>query len=183
MGGTLETVCDRDVARGQIDQASRNEERRHPARSPLLQHYGRFRDAGETADPRAYQHAGLRLLLISCRLPPRIVERLPRGAHRKYDEVVNLALLLRLHPLVCVEGVVRAVAARNLASNLGGKVGDIEALDAPGAAFSVEQAAPSRLNSACERCHHAEACDDHAPHLRLIDRCPDMTVACCREAT
>ena len=39
-------------------------------------------------------------------LPAGIVERLRRRAHRIDDEVVDLALLLRLHPLIGIVGAV-----------------------------------------------------------------------------
>ena len=61
------------------------------------------------------------LVFVASRLPAGIVERLARGAHGEDDEIVDLALLLRLHPLIGIEGAVRAVAARHLAGDLAGK--------------------------------------------------------------
>ena len=40
------------------------------------------------------------LILVLARMPVGVVERLCRGAHRVDDEVVDLALFLRLHPIV-----------------------------------------------------------------------------------
>ena len=115
----LQPMRDRHIAGGEIDQPAGNEERRHPARPALLQHDGGFRDSGEAADAGADHHAGVDLVLIARGLPTGIGQRLRRRAHRKDDEVVDLALLLRLHPLVGIEAAVAAVAARNLAGDLG----------------------------------------------------------------
>ena len=95
----------------------------------------------EAADAGADHHAGADLILVARGLPAGVVERLRGGAHREDDEIVDLALLLRLHPLVGIEGAVRAVAARNLAGDLGRQIGDVERLDAPCAAVARRSAA------------------------------------------
>src|SRR5262249_56405819 len=96
-------------------------------------------------------------------------ERLARRTHGKDDEVVDLALLLRLHPLVGIEAAVGAVAARDLTGDFGRQIGDVEALDPACAAFALEQALPARLDAAGERRHHADPRNDDTPHHKLPD--------------
>ena len=95
----FEAMLDRDIAGGKIDQAPGNEERAHPARALLGEEQRGLLDALQAADAGADQHAGADLILIGGRLPARVVQRLRGGAHRVDDEVVDLALLLRLHPI------------------------------------------------------------------------------------
>src|SRR6202035_6058477 len=88
-----------------------------------------------------------------------------RRTHRKDDEVVDLALILRLHPLVGVECAVGAVAARDQAGDPTGQIGDVKRVNLPGAAFAVEDTLPGRLDATAEWRHHAEARDDNPPHI------------------
>ena len=81
-------------------------------------------------------------------MPIGVVESLLRRRHAEKDEVVDLALFLRLHPLVGVEGSVRAIAARNLARDFAGQIGDFKSLNPPDSAFTGEEALPCRLNPA-----------------------------------
>src|SRR6202012_4638447 len=94
-----------------------------------------------------------------------VVERLARCRHREDDEVVDLALLLRLHPLIGIERAVGAVAARHHAGDLARQIGDVESVDLPRAALTVEDALPGRLDTAAEWRHHAEAGNDDSPHV------------------
>ena len=103
-------------------------------------------------------------------MPVSVVKRLRRCAHGKNDEIVDLALLFRLHPFVGVEGTLRAVAAWNLAGNLAGNVGYIEILDVPDAALAGQQPLPGPLDPAGERHHHAKTCDNDASHEGAPDR-------------
>src|SRR5262249_47578215 len=121
-------------------------------------------NSGKTADPRSDQDTGGDLVLVAGGLPARIVECLLRRANRKDDEVVDFALLLRLHPLIWIEPAVRAVATRDLAGNFRRQVGDIERLDASRSALTIDQAPPCRLDAACERRDHAEPGDNHTSH-------------------
>ena len=77
--------------------------------------HGRVGDALDAADAGADQHAGSGLILIACRPPAGVVERLARRAHGVDDEVVDLALLLRLHPLI---GIDRCRSSRRRAGSL-----------------------------------------------------------------
>ena len=118
---TFQPMLDRDIARREIDQASGDEERAHPARPLLGEEQRGLLDSLQAADAGADQHAGADLILIGGGLPARVLERLRGSAHGVDDEVVDLALLLRLHPIVRIEGAVAAVAARHLAGDLAGR--------------------------------------------------------------
>src|SRR5437660_10142362 len=97
-----------------------------------------------------------------------ITESLLRRTHGKDDEIIDLALFFRLHPLVGIECGVGAIPTRHLTGNFRRQIRDIELFDTACAAFTIEEPPPTRLDSASERRHHAEACDDDAPHLRLL---------------
>ena len=77
---------------------------------------------------------------------PESVDRLLGGRHGVDDEVVDLALLLRLHPLVGIELAVGRRAARNEAGDLAGDIGYLELLDPARAALAA-----SRLDHAARR--------------------------------
>src|SRR5207248_9225798 len=84
----------RDVSGCEVDQAARNEERRHPPRPSLLERDRRLGNAGKPADSRADHYARLDLIVVAGWLPARVIERLARGAQGEDDEIVDLALLL-----------------------------------------------------------------------------------------
>ena len=145
---SLQSMLDRHVARSEIDKASRNKERRHLARSPLLHEDRGVGDSGKAADAGTDQGAGRATILLGRRMPIRIVERLLRGAHCEDDEIVDPALVLWLHPLVGIEGSVSPVAARNDAGDSARQVGNVEGFDLLRAALAVEDSFPGRLNAA-----------------------------------
>ena len=109
---TLQMVSDRNVPAHQIDEPAGNKERRDAARSPLMQCHRGVVDASEAADSRADQDACLNLLLVGPGAPIRVAQRLRRGAHAVDDEVVDVALFLRLHPVVGIKPVGNGAAAR-----------------------------------------------------------------------
>ena len=125
-----------------------NEERTDAARALLLQQDGRLGDAVQTADARADQNAGALLLVRRIGLPAGVLQSLIGGRHREDDEVIDLALLLRLHPIVGIELAFGQGAARNEATDLAGKIAYIELLDAPGAAFALQQPRPTGFHAA-----------------------------------
>ena len=164
----LEPELDRDVTGGKIDQTPGNEERRNSARAFFLQHDRGLGNAFDAANPRADEDAGRDPILVFGRLPARVLNRLPGGAHRIGDEIVDLALLLGRHPLIGIVAAVGPVAARNDAGDLGGQIGDVEALDLARAAFAGEQSMPARIHAAAERRHHSYARDDDTSHIRPL---------------
>src|SRR6516165_2153076 len=155
---------DRHVSGCKIDQAPWNEEWRNAPRSSFFQYDCGFGNSGKATNPGADQDTGGDLVLVAGGFPGRIVECLLRRANRKDDEVVDFALLLRLHPLIRIEAAVRAVAPRDLAGNFRRQIGDIERLDASRSALTVDQPPPRRLDAACERRDHAEPGDNHTSH-------------------
>ena len=149
--GAFQAEFDGDEAGCEIDDAAGNEERRHPARPLFPQCDGHIGDALDAADAGADHHAGIGLIFVALRPPAGVVERLACRAHGVDDELVDLALLLRLHPLIGIEGAIAAVAARDAAGDLTGDIGDVEPVDSFGAALTLEQALPCRLHAASER--------------------------------
>src|SRR5262245_43123195 len=100
-------------------------------------------------------------------MPSGIIERLASSAHCKDNELVNLALFLRLHPLVRIVGRVRTIAPWNYAGDLAGDVRDFEMVNFLGTALAVEQTRPGRLHAAAKRRKHSQPCDDDTSHTRL----------------
>src|SRR5215210_7876659 len=99
-------------------------------------------------------------------MPVRIIESLTRRAHREDDEVVDLALVFGLHPLIGIEGAVSAVAAWNQAGDPAGQIGNVERFDLLCAALTAKDAGPGRFDAAAQWRHHAEARDDNPPHIQ-----------------
>jgi hypothetical protein len=160
----LQPVLDRDIAGGEIAEAPRDKERGKPPRTALLQQQRGLIDAAQPADAGADGDAGRDLVLVALGLPAGIPQRLRRRGHGEDNEIVDLALLLRLHPIIGIESAVRAVAARNAAGDLRRKVGYVEGGDRAGAAFTSQNARPARLDPATKRGHHPQSGDDHTPH-------------------
>ncbi len=102
--------------------------------------------------------------VVGLGLPIGVAQRLGRGAHAVYDEVVDAALFLGVHPVVRIEGV-GSRAARHLRGDLAGKVGNIEVLDPRGCGFGGKKTAPRRLNPASHGRHHAQTRNDDSPQL------------------
>ena len=117
----LEAVADRHLAREQVDQRPGNEERRDPPR-PACSLISTAVSAIEVSPPIPEP---IITPVRSASPPPRAPpSRHPRTACVRRgdaieDEVVDLALFLRLHPVVGIEAAVRAVAPRHLASVFG----------------------------------------------------------------
>ena len=162
--GALEIVGDRNLPAQKIDEPSGNKERRDPARPFFVQGDGGVVDAAKTTDTRSEKDAGLSFLLVGFGSPIRVAQRLGRCAHAVNDEVVDPALFLRLHPVVRIEGVRRAVT-RHLRGDLAGEVGNIEVLDPRRRRLAGEKASPRRLDPAGQWGHHAETRNDDPPHL------------------
>ncbi len=169
--GTLKPVLDRNVAGREIDQPSGNEERRDAPRPTFMQRDARFDDSADAADSGPHQHAGRVLIFVALRMPASARQSLIGGSHREDDEIVDLALLLRLHRQVGVEGAVGTVAARNHPCDLAGKIVDLEAGDAYSTVFTRLEPCPSGLDAAPERRHHTHAGDDDAPHVADLVLC------------
>src|SRR3954451_5020544 len=160
----LVAVLDGNVAGSKIDQAAGNEEWRHAPRPLFLQHKRGLGNAFDAADAGADHDAGAPLILVVLGLPTGIVHRLLGRGHRIDDEVVNLALLLRLHPLVGIVGAVSAVAARDYTGDLAGDIGYVKRVDVLDPAFARDDALPRRFNATSQRRDHAEPGNNDASH-------------------
>ena len=82
MVGALETVGDRHLAAGEIDQPAGDEERRDAPRALLVQRHRGVVDAAEAADAGADQHAGVDLVLVGLGRPVGVAQRLAGGGER-----------------------------------------------------------------------------------------------------
>jgi hypothetical protein len=103
-------------------------------------------------------------VVVGLRVPASVVERLARRAHGKHNEIVDLALLLRLHPLIRIETAVGAVTARNLHRDFARNIGDVEVVDLTRTAFARKQPLPRRFDAAAERRQDPQSGYDHASH-------------------
>ena len=167
----LQSVADRDLARGEIDEAARNEERADAPRAALVQRDRGFLDALQAADAGADQDARGDLVLVRRRLPAGILDRLVGRRHRIDDERIDLAALLRLHPFVGIELAFGLAAERKLAGDLRGEVVDLEIGDAARRRFRpARMLRPSRFDAAAKRRHHAQSGDDDASHWEASGR-------------
>ena len=161
---TFEAMLDRDIAGGEIDQASGNEERADAARALLGKQQRGLLDALKAADARADQHAGADLVLIGGRLPAGILQRLGGGAHGVDDEVVDLALLLRLHPVVGLK-LPSEPSPRGTWQATWQDRSETSKLSMRRAAFwPAVRRSHASLVAAAERRDETQACDDDTSH-------------------
>ena len=109
----------------------------------LRQQQRSLRNAVEPADARTDENAAALLLLRGLGLIAGVADGLLGGSHGVNDEIIDLALLLRLHPIIGIEGAIGAVTAGNETSDLAGDVRDLELLHAARAAFSGKQPRPA----------------------------------------
>ena len=121
--GPLQAVPDRDVAGGQVDQAPGNEERADAARPLLLQQQRRSRRC-RSSPPMPEPISTPVRSCFSCvsAFQPASFDRLLGGGHGVDDEIVDLALLLRLHPVVGIE-LALGLAGRAARSSRSGRRG------------------------------------------------------------
>src|SRR5581483_2918737 len=136
-------------------------------RSSFVQRHGSAGDPFNATDTGTDQHARFGLLVVGLRMPTSIVERLSCRTHRKDDELVDLALFFRLHPLIGIVTGAGPVAARDDTGDLAGNVGHVESVDLLRPAFALEQPRPCSFDAATERCKHPHPSDDDTSHGRL----------------
>src|SRR5262245_44056418 len=176
MVGALETMFDRHVSRGQIDEAPWNKEGTDAPRSLFLEENGGLGDAVKAADAGPDQDAGAFLLMAAIGPPTRVLDRLGGGGHAIDNKVVDLALLLGLHPVVGIELALRQGATRDETRYLAAEVADVEFLVPARSVLARNQALPTRLDAATKRRHQAKPGDDyaaghsHAVHRRNLAR-------------
>ncbi len=160
----LQLMLDGDVARGKVDEPPRYKEGANAARSLVPQEDRGVGNARQAADTGADENARTLLLLGRVGRVAGIGERLRGRRHREDDEVVDLALLLGLHPIVGIEVALGEVAARHEAADLAGQVVDLELGDAASPVRAGDQRLPRRLRSAPHGRDHPQSCDNDATH-------------------
>ena len=148
----LQLMFDRNVTSGEIDQAARNEERRNPARALFFQQQRRIGDARQAANAGADQNTGAFLRIRGRKFQTGISNRLISCCHRIDDEIIDLALLFRLHPIVGIEFAVSFGATRHEAGDLAGDVGNFKFLDPARPVMARQQIFPCRFHTAANRC-------------------------------
>ncbi len=146
MIGTAQLVADRHLAGGEVDQAAWNEEWRQAPRTLVAQDVAGFNDAFDAADAGTDQNASRTLVVIGLRMPVGILKRHVGGSDRIDDEVIDLALLLVLHPVVRIEGTL-GIAGGDAAGHLGRQIIDFEFSYEAGTTFAGEKFRPGQFSS------------------------------------
>jgi hypothetical protein len=160
----LEAIADRHLPRDQVDQRARNEERRHPPR-PLsfsVMEVSAMDESPPIPDPIRQP---VRSWLSDRLASTRILDRLIGGGHAIEDELVDLAGLLRLHPVVGIEGAVGAVAALHFAGIGRSKSGRVEPRDGPRPGLPGQKPRPGFLDTRRQRGHKPQPRHNHSPHV------------------
>jgi hypothetical protein len=129
-----------------------------------MERHGRLGDARKPADARTDHHPGPRLLVFRLEAETGIADGLRGGSHREDDEIIDATVFLGIHPLVGIEGAVRAVTASDIGRDARRKVGGVESGDLPCTRFRPEKARPSLLYAAGERGNHTQSSNDNAAH-------------------
>ena len=151
MVGSLEAVLDRDIPRRQVDQTARNEERADPFWAFFLKQDRGVGDAGQTADAGADEHTGVDLLFARISFPAGVFQGLIGGGNRIDYKVIDLALILVLHPIVGIEVAVGQAALGDEVRDLAGDIRDFKFADPACATFAFKQPRPRRLDATTER--------------------------------
>ena len=128
----------------------RNEEGRDLARPAVAQGQRGLRNTLDSTYTGPDQNAALGLVVIAGRMPTSIVERLTGRRHGVDDELVDTTLILRIHPLIGIEGSLGTVPARDLAGDLAGKIRCLEILDPRSATAPLEQPLPGLFHATGE---------------------------------
>ena len=98
----------------------------------------------------------------------RVRNRLVGSRNGIDDEVIDFALLLRLHPIIGIELAVGGRATRNEVRDLACDVGDFEFFDAPSTALTGEQIRPRGFDTAADGSDETHSCNDDTAHLVFL---------------
>ena len=156
------------MAARKINKPPRNEKRRDAARTFFLQKDRGVGDTGKAANAGADQDAGALLRFRRFEFQARVCNRLVGSRDGINDEVVDLALLFRLHPIVGIKFAVGGGTTRNEVRDLACDVGNFEFFDAPGATLSGEQIGPCGFDTAADGSDETHSCDDDTAHELLL---------------
>src|SRR5690606_37760170 len=173
---TFEAVLDGDLARREIGQRARNEERRNLAWAFFVQFDRGGCDGCKATNAGAEQHAGTALVFVALRLPAGVLDGFVGRRHSVEYELIDAPLFLRRHRLLGVETirVLSASAATparpwHLSRDLAGEVRRGEKIDRPQAGLAGYQLAPGRLPPVGERRDQTHACNDDTTHSTLLE--------------
>jgi hypothetical protein len=132
----LEAKFNGNITRRHIDDASGNEKRRNPTGPFFNQRHRGIINAADPANARTDHHTGPDLILIGLGMPIRIIEGLTSRRHAVNDEIIDLALVLRVHPLIGVEKPLSLVSRWDLEGNARWQVRDVEPVNRHSPALS-----------------------------------------------
>ena len=160
--GPLRSVAHRDERRSDVRHVHRHEERRHPTRPLLEQGATVLLEGLEAARAGADEHAGApQVQLIPIVHEARVGHRLLRCADRELREQVVAADFLLVQELGRVE-------ALDLAGELHGALGRVEARDRARPRSAGDEALPGALDARPQRGHGPQTRDRHAASHPVI---------------
>src|SRR5690554_222838 len=162
MIGALEPKANRHMTRGQVDQATGDEEGADATRPLFMQNDRGVVNAADATNARADQDACAFLIFLGPGLNAGILNSLGCRRHRIDDEWVNLALFLDVHPLIWIVLAIGVVAEGQAMSDLTGDIVHLELVNAPGTTFAGQNIGPSGFNSATEGRYKPHPGDDNA---------------------
>ncbi len=125
-------------------------------------------DPRQPADARADRDAGAEALLLAHVGEAGILDRLAGGVEAVDDERIDLALDLVIDALVGIEAVF-VLGRLDLAGDLAGVVGRVEAGDRRRPALAGEDVGPGRLDVTAQRGDEAQSGYDHSAHSHLSE--------------
>src|SRR5579864_7396436 len=158
---SLRAATHRNLARREIDNGRRNEERRDLPRPAFDERRMFALDDVESANSRADVHAHP-LVVLRRDLEPRHFERLIRGSKRQVDEAPHLLDFFFLDEVQWIEIL-------DLGCDLAGKIAGVKAGDPADAALSSQQGFPHIFGGIPYTTDQPKACD-YDPASQLFAR-------------
>ena len=153
--GPLEAVPDRHLTRAQVDERTRDEERRHAPRPLLLQRDRGFGDGLSTPPMPEPISTPVRFLPLGIVVGLPAAESSTACMRRRQgvdDKAVDLALVLLVDPVVGIEGAIRPIAragSRRRSGTAGARRRSAGCVPAPGPA--LQKPLPGGLDPATQR--------------------------------
>src|SRR5690606_5783724 len=162
-----EAETDRHMAGSQIDQAPRDKEGADTARTLFMQRHGSIIDAPNAANARTDQDASALLFFLGLGLDASVLNGLRGSSHGVDDEIVYLALLLALHPLVGIVLAIGIVSQRQTVSDLTGDIIDLNVVDTLGSTLACQNVGPGGLHSATKGRDKPHSGDDDSAQFHV----------------
>ena len=149
----LEVLHDRELARGHVDDAARNEEGRDAARTALVAGLVVRADERKAADARTDGAAAFRRELVGD-LEAGVFKRHDAGGDAEVNEAVEAAHFLDAEVLARIEVL-------HFAGDLAAEGGGVESGDAVDAGLAFEGGLPARGDVVADRRNHTETGNDN----------------------